>query len=77
MELRNVSEQRSANTKRFRDVLAEAKRIAVDEYLDRLLGSKKRTKERNQRRDGLDNLREDVELLMYARELETLFRKYV
>ena len=76
-KLKSAGEQRPAKNKRFRDVLAEAKRTAIDEYLGRLLGSQKITNERSQRRDGLNNLREDFELLMYARKLETLFRKYV
>ena len=76
-KLKTTGEQRPAKNKRFRDVLAEAKRTVIDEYLGRLLGSQKRINERSQRRDGLNNLREDFELLMYARKLETLCRKYV
>ena len=76
--LSTANDKSSANTKRFRDIIAQAKRTAIDDYLETMLGGQKRSSERTEDRDALNNnLREDLELLMYARKLETLFIKYV
>ena len=75
-KLTTTGEGYSPKPKRFKDVLAEAKKAAIDEYLENVLGGQKRTNERKPERDALNNyVREDFEMLMYAKKLETLFRK--
>ena len=57
--------------RRFKDVLQEAKKSAVadyvDEYLKRVLGTRKRGNYENEKDKDFMNLLQDFEMLMYSR----------
>lgn len=65
--------------RRFKDVLQEAKKSAVadyvDEYLKRVLGTRKRGNDENEKDKDFMNLLQDFEMLMYSRKLHALFKQ--
>ena len=78
-KLKTTGEVNPFKTKRFKDVLTEAKKTAIDEYLHNVLGGQKRSNrvDVNRKRDIFNYLRDDIELQIHTRKLQTLFRKYV
>ena len=74
-----LDDVRNVKRRRFKDVLLEAKKIAVDnnvdDYANRMMGTEKRGNARNERKKDFMDLLEQYEVLMYARKLQTLLKQ--